>query len=631
MQVPKFPQGWKVFPLRPGTKEPIFNDWPALATDDPFQIALWAEEYPDANWAVAAGPSNLAILDVDGEAGETSLLALEFEYGELPLTREHTTPRGGRHLIFSGDVKPTVGKLMRTDPKESSHLDTRGRHSYIVIPPSTFEGKPYAISHDRPIQNLPNVVRELAGRDREAVAATPGVNLDSRNSVGRAERLLLDYVRSGHVAIEGQGGDDRTYAVCAEVLNLGLSVHRAAELLIKIWNPHCQPPWPEDELETKLENASRYAQNEAGAWAVPPVHERFSAEVLESLAAESSVGVLIRREEPARFAWMDEDEFKDMPPPEWLIQDILVRESIAMLYGPSGSYKTFLALNLAAHIAQTGEATFYVAAEGISRMARQDFPSWKLAHDQEASIPFYMQEDMPVAAFGSEDYDAFANSITKRAAGQKVGLIVLDTLNNAMLGLEENSAKDAATLINAAKALKRTFKCTVLLVHHTPNDGTNPRGSSAFYAAFDTVLRVSSEESSLLARMWVTKQKTSEKPSYPFCYEGRKIGPGLAFLPIDAKAARTLSADADLYGHASIVAALRGLKAQFPDNVVSNVVLSQALTAAVQGETELDRVTAQGRTHRGLLAAAKSGKLDAYRKGEGARSIWGMPEPIKEV
>lgn len=623
MQYPIFPLGWRVFPCYAGTKEPLsFQDmggsWKDLATDDPAQIEYWASMWPGCNWAVHTGPSGLAVLDVDGQAGEDTLFAIQLEHGELPETREHTSPRGGRHLIFAGDIAPTVAKI---GPK----LDTRGRHSYILIPPSVFEGKPYALSHDWPIQNLPDWIGELAGRNREAVQATGTVQLDSRSAVGRAERLLLDYVARGHVAVQGQGGDDRTYAVCAEVLNLGLSEDKAFELIDTIWNTHCQPAWDAEELRAKIANAGRYAQNETGAWAVPPVRDRISHPALDKLMDENAAQAP-RREELARFDWMDEDRFSTMPPPVWLIPDMLTRESIAMLYGPSGHYKSFLALNIAARVAQLGECAFYVAAEGIARMARQDFPAWKLAYGEENPIPFFMQEDMPVATDGM-DYRAFADSIkvAAKAAGKPVGIIILDTLNNAMIGLEENSAKDTAVLIQAAKFLKRAFNCVVMLVHHTPKDGSEPRGSSALYAAFDTVMRVNSDEDVKLARIFITKQKTSEKRKLPFCFEGRKVGPGLAFLPIEPKEARLLSADADEFGQKNVVAALNKLNARFPDHYVSTHILLQELVPPIQGELEIDRDTALSRAKRGLTAALKSGRLDIFMKGEGHGRQWGMP------
>ena len=82
-------------------QEPYPRWWPQLATDNPVQIAAWAEAFPGCNWGLAMGPSGLAAIDIDGAIGEASLFNFEMSQGSLPETLTHKTPRGGRHLIFS--------------------------------------------------------------------------------------------------------------------------------------------------------------------------------------------------------------------------------------------------------------------------------------------------------------------------------------------------------------------------------------------------------------------------------------------------------------------------------------------------------------------------------------------------
>ena len=66
-------------------------------------------------------------------------------------------------------------------------------------------------------------------------------------------------------------------------------------------------------------------------------------------------------------------EVMDLPDPEWLIKDILVKDSLALLYGPPGVGKSFLALSLAYSVAAgtkwhdrdvDGGAVVYLAVEG---------------------------------------------------------------------------------------------------------------------------------------------------------------------------------------------------------------------------------------------------------------------------
>ena len=614
-KTPSCPFGWKIFPLHPGTKKPIHDRWQDIATDDPAQHAAWAAEFPGCNWAMAAGPSGLAMLDIDGgQIGENSLAEFEINEGCLPETREHRTARGGRHLIFSDPERKLRNSASRLGPK----LDTRAGNGYIVIPPSTFEGGSYEVSQDRPVVPLPGFVVDALGRAQKHTAAAVDTLLDTGIAVSRATTLVRDYVVRGHVAVEGSGGDDTTYAVAAEILNLGISVDKAEELL-QPWNDACDPPWSEEELRVKIINANNYSQNDTGAWAVPPVTDRIPRAALDKLIADSDSTP--KRVSTGRFDWMDEDEFTHMQPPVWLLKDIFTRDSIAMLYGPSGHYKSFIAMSLGAEVAQHGECAFYVAAEGLARMARKDYPAWKAAYGETHKLPFYMVDEMPLVE-DPNDYVQFAESIKAKAEGRSVGIIFLDTLNRAMLGLEENSAKDASRVIQAALFLKKAFKCCVCVIHHTPKEGKEMRGSSAFYAGFDTVLHVVAEKEVKLVRMHVTKQKTDEERAYPFCYEGRMFAGGLAFVHIDGRAAAQLSDETNVCSPRNIMAALTELNAFNPVHVSARI-LTEKLTPQLQNETEADRKTSVERVAKALAAAVKQKKLDGFHLG----GRWMLPSP----
>lgn len=624
----QFPPGWKVFPCAKGSKQPVEGlvDWPQRASDDAQQIASWAVEYPDCNWAVALGPSGLAVLDVDGATGEESLLSYELLHGPLPETREHRTPRSGRHLIYRDDFQlcpNSVGKL-------GKKLDTRGQNGYIVIPPSSFEGKSYDIIAQRDIAELPDHVSSDAGKRREAVKSADGITLDDDGQMGRARRLLYDYVQRGHVAIAGAGGDDRTYQVCCEVLNLGLSEDAAFKLIDEIWNVACVPPWDVEELWTKIRNASSYAQNETGAWAVPPAGERVPLDALDRLIAEAvdapAPGETDRPTQ--RFHWMDEAELRNLEPPAWLIPEMLTVNSVNMLYGPSGHFKSFIGLNIAAQVALGNQCAFYVAAEGLARMAKKDFPAWKTAYGVEQRIPLFMVDEMPLYDQDELDYRLFSASIAAKAEaeGRPVGIIFLDTLNRALIGLEENSASDVAKFLRIADKLRRAFRCAVVMVHHTPADGKDPRGSSALYAGCDTVLKVIADKDVRVVRMHVTKQKSDEERQLPFCYQGEKIGTGLAFLPIENKIARVLTGETDIFSLKSVMDALARQNA-YGDVGLPSRGLVMELFPRRQDETE-ESYNAQLRIgQKGLDGAAKKHKLDGLFAGYGKDRRWSLPAP----
>src|SRR5207237_798146 len=84
--------------------------------------------------------------------------------------------------------------------------------------------------------------------------------------------LARKYLAKVPPAVEGQGGDRRTFGVaCLLVLDFDLSPDAALPLLLE-WNQTCSPPWDEDELKRKLETANGKpggagrAGTTAGAW-----------------------------------------------------------------------------------------------------------------------------------------------------------------------------------------------------------------------------------------------------------------------------------------------------------------------------------------------------------------------------
>src|SRR5262249_57396249 len=68
-------------------------------------------------------------------------------------------------------------------------------------------------------------------------------------------------------------------------------------------------------------------------------------------------------------------------------------------------------------------------------------------------------------------------------------VIVVDTLNRALLG-DENKSDDMAKFIRAADAIRTTFGCLMLLVHHCGIAGNRPRGHTSLAGADDVPIAV---------------------------------------------------------------------------------------------------------------------------------------------
>ncbi|HTJ66701.1 MAG TPA: DUF6349 family protein [Actinospica sp.] len=170
-------QGLAVFPLKPGTKRPMFRDWERLASTDPEQITRWWSATPNANIAIACGPSNLLVIDLDKAKkpgggprhGQNTLLELAAGRG-IPATYTVASARGGRHLYYR---QPEGSQLGNTAGSLGPLLDTRGHGGFVVAPGSTFEGGTYRVEREASIAELPAwIVEEL---DQRRTTSLPNV------------------------------------------------------------------------------------------------------------------------------------------------------------------------------------------------------------------------------------------------------------------------------------------------------------------------------------------------------------------------------------------------------------------------------------------------------------------------
>lgn len=130
----------------------------------------------------------------------------------------------------------------------------------------------------------------------------------------------------------------------------------------------------------------------------------------------------------------------------------------------------------------------YVCLEGEAGMGKR-VKAWCEFHKK--SVPKSLQ--FITQAFDllkPADVEDLAKAII--ACGHNNGLVILDTLNRAASGADENSSVDMSNIIAASKKLQAMVGGLILLVHHTGKDATKGlRGHSSLYAALDGAIEVS--------------------------------------------------------------------------------------------------------------------------------------------
>jgi AAA domain len=214
------------------------------------------------------------------------------------------------------------------------------------------------------------------------------------------------------------------------------------------------------------------------------------------MSADTNVVPLRRPEHPAFSIKWDAD-IKRATGGDYMIKGLIPSRGFGVIYGASGTFKSFVALDMAYHAAlgwnwagrrASQGVALYIAAEGMGGMAKR-VEGFRMAHgDWPGRVPFALMPASPNLGSTKGDLDRLISSID--SMGRDPNLIVLDTLSQMLHGAEENGAGMTAFIQNA-QTLATRFDCFVIAVHHTghgPQD--RMRGHSSLKAAVDTAIRV---------------------------------------------------------------------------------------------------------------------------------------------
>ena len=215
--------------------------------------------------------------------------------------------------------------------------------------------------------------------------------------------------------------------------------------------------------------------------------------------------------------------FDDLPEVKirWLVKDLLPAGGFHNLFGQSGSFKSFVAFYFSAMIA-TGQEAFgrpteqgavvYVASEGKPGLkARRD------ALVKHYSLPpgtpiWFLPDQIDLRSTGA-DAERFVETV-RRAQIQPV-LIVIDTLNRAFSGGNENNSDDMGRFIRLCGWIQGQLECALMIVHHSGKDESKgARGHSSLRAATDAEIEVTKlsaiGDPNRRGSLTVTKQKDGE-------------------------------------------------------------------------------------------------------------------------
>ena len=286
------------------------------------------------------------------------------------------------------------------------------------------------------------------------------------------------------------------------------------------------------EAKNLLEKAVRDLQESRSArqraqvaWASPSDEPREEVEQLslddQDTSSEEPVGEPVKSKRRKDKIFEDVASFcADMTVPPQLIDGVLPEDSVVALFGQANCGKSFLAIDLACSVATglswQGRAVsegpvIYLAGEGRSGLQKR-INAWQ---EQFGVIqPHRMQVSTRGADLTNEgDVSAVSDalkSITKRT-GEDPKLIVIDTLARHFGESDESSTKDMNKFVGLLDHLRRSWDCTILIIHHSGKDESKGmRGAGSLRAAVDVEYSLTNQDGILT--LACTKMKDSSIP-----------------------------------------------------------------------------------------------------------------------
>jgi hypothetical protein len=475
-------------------------------TNDPEQIDLWLEVYPEANFIVNCENSNLAIIDIDIKDGSSFreennhyivISGDGIEY-KVPKTYLVQTGSGGFHLYYKGLVNRKVRLL--------KGIDVISKGSGVFVPPSKFKGgNPYEVINDLPLAEFPENFKKLAEDDTKAKTRSISSNGNNGKSIWTEE------VKEG-------SRNDSLFRYGSRLKGKGLSDEEITALTETYNASFCKPPLDSKELNKIIESVLKQAENEPDYSEydpnfdfsdLPEMPESFLESPFtygENIIINASSGSIVnvngeyKSNEPWKL-WGFQELMKPIPPRPHLIQDLIVDNSLVLFYGEPGTGKTYVALHMAMCIANglpwLGKKTMKKKVLFID----EDNGQYRVkSRIQEIANGMGKTEKdlVPIEALiinGIKlDREADMKRIMDVVTNNGFELIVIDVFRNFFEGKENDSDVLSKIMLNLRTIVEKTG-ISLIILHHTTKNGETYRGSSAIGGAVDLEIWLKKEKS----------------------------------------------------------------------------------------------------------------------------------------
>jgi RecA-family ATPase len=562
--------GLTVIPLSPRTKVPSGKHWTNFT--DAQEANDFFTKNPYHNIGVNLGLSRVCSADLDWpEAIE--MLDAEFGFEFSSLDQYHTIEGRAKRVMFKvppgmdlpyiklnwrtkDGTNRTVFELRAATPDEqrqdvlppSIHPDTGNAYQWLnppkdglVEPPEWLlklwqnfdiiksqlaEFSPWAIKQTKPIPSIPR-------QDGDSVSAV----FDQAHDI-YSTLELYGYARCGNRYLSPHSQTKMPGVHVFEDANK-CWIHHASDPLCSEDSGHPVGPF---DLYTQFEfNGDYRAATKAAAKDLGIDHA--SKNTVPGQSAPPSNSQLLgdakgKREQITELDYVFADSIgtEDEKFDDEIVERVLMRDGMSVIYGDSNSGKTFLAVHLAACMATGARfldrrtvpgAVIYLATEAAGSVIRR-VKAYKKRFGIDHMKMVVVKS--PINLFdGTADTTRVIDLVKKIEIdlGEKVTMVIGDTMARISAGANENSGEDMGVILKHADQIKNECQTHFLWIHHNgKNAAAGMRGWSGIRAAIDTEIEVIEDKLTGIRTVEITKQRDIEGKGdrYGFTLESVDIG-----------------------------------------------------------------------------------------------------------
>ena len=480
----------RVIPIKQGEKRPPMQGWQNAATTNPATIRQWFEgQFKDCGLGIATGEFRdryLVVIDIDDREtykGSDTLNDLEQLHGKLPDTVEVITGSGGRHIYFLTDQpirNEASGRL-------GVGIDIRAIGGQVLAPPTRHpNGRTYewvegkSIAEHRPADMPLWMVLILTAKPAEetlpATQPTP-ILLEEDGPASRycaattwPELLRQDGWTLAHIDQAGEAhwvrpGKDIREGTSATTGWQGKDI-------LKVFTTSI-PGLPAGAYTRFGYTAAMHHGNDRSAFAKKLLQEGKALVPVTQPAITDNI--LIN--------WQDFWN-QSFPAEDWLIEPIIPRNQLVVIFAPGGTGKSLLALYIAAALA-TGKEIFAEPKPPTSVLYMDYEMSQAVLYERLTAMGYGKDTDLTrlhyasLPPIGSLDKPEGAKQICDLARACQAELVIIDTFARAVEGAEN----DADTVRNfyrwTAMNLKQEGRSLMRIDHAGKDLKKGARGTSA--------------------------------------------------------------------------------------------------------------------------------------------------------